>query len=694
MRSIITKKYCRSFSYLYFGLLLPCAAMAESDNSTVNYLTEDDLLGDIPIVTGTAHFPQKISNAPTAITIIDRKMIDASGAIEVTDLFRLVPGFQSYYPSGSFPTTNYHALPHHFPGNLEVKVDGRSVYESFQNTVVWQTLGIELDDIDRIEVVRGPNAPADGANAFNGSINIITQSPLADQGTSVRATAGDLNTRNISLKHSGSGGQFSYRVTASYRSNDGFPDLSSSEADELEYDENEIHDELESSNIGFRGIWTPTLLDSIDLQIGFNESNIGMGEGASNQDPQELLPWDNTYTYQYINWERQLSNAQNFQLLFYHNHMDIDASTSLGMFSDQKLSPAFPGAEDFEIIVGIDDGYSERYDIEFRHSGNLTTNNQFSWGAAARYDEAESEYYFSRSKAVNESSQRIFGNIESKVLESLVLNAGVIFENSDSIGSHESYRLSANYHLNTQNTFRIAYSDNTRAPSLFQANENQSISNNGTTYYTQRYSPDNLSTEQLISSELGYNGNFLQGGLIIDVKIFNDKNSDIIDDILDLDNPINITNEVHLRGNSMDIESSGFEAQINYIPSTAWLITAQMSQQNTDGESVRKINPTSIRDMDDKTPKRTGNLLLAYNFLQGYTTSINYFYLSEANWLNGGLTSSVDRWDLLLAKRFQTRQTQTRIEFIIHNLLDETYQDFQDYNNFERRYFVNLSVDF
>lgn len=692
MSSATLKRVIQHYlSIASLSVLAPSVALAQTDAASLDYLTEEDLLGDIPVISGTAHFPQKISNAPTAVTIINRKMIDASGAIEVTELFRLVPGFQSYNPSGSFPTTNYHVLPHHFPGNLEVKVDGRSVYESFQNTVVWATLGIDIEDIDYIEVVRGPNAPADGANAFNGSINIITKSPIADQGTSVRATAGDLNTRNISLKHSGSGGDFSYRLNGSYRSNDGFPDLDKNTPD---YEEHEIDDGLESSSIGFRGVWTPTLLDSIDLQLGFNKSNIGMGEGGSNQDPQELLPWDMDYTYQYINWERQLDNARKFQLLFYHNYMAIDASSSLGMFSDQELSAAFPDAEDFEITVGIDDGYSERYDLEFRHSGKLTTNSRFSWGAAARYDEAESEYFFTRSDAVNESSQRIFGNIESEVLEKLVLNAGIIFENTDSIGGHESYRLSANYHLNAQNTFRIAYSDSTRGPSILQANENQSISNKGVTYYTLRYSPDNLSAEQLVSSELGYYGNFLQGGLTIDIKIFDDKNSDIIDDVHDLDNPINITNEVHFRANVMDINSTGVEAQVNYIPSAAWLLTAQVSQQNTDGESTRKINPIKIRDMDGKTPKRTGNVLLAYNFLHGYTSSLNYFYMGEVNWFNGGNTASFERWDFMLAKRFQISQTQTKIEFMVRNLLDEEYQDFQNHNNFERRYFVSLSVGF
>ncbi len=682
MSSTLKKVIQHYLSIASLLVLIPSAAVAQTDADSLDYLTEEDLLGDIPVISGTAHFPQKISHAPTAVTIIDRKMIDASGAIEVTELFRLVPGFQSYNPSGSFPTTNYHALPHHFPGNLEVKVDGRSVYESFQNTVVWATLGIEIEDIDYIEVVRGPNAPADGANAFNGSINIITKSPLTDQGTSLRATAGDLNTRNISLKHSGSGGNFSYRLSGGYRANDGFPDLDENTPD---YNEHEIHDELKSTSLGFRGVWTPTLLDTIDLQLGLSNGDIGMGEGGSNQDPEEILPWEMSYNYQYLNWERQLNTDQKFQLLFYHNDLGMDVSQNTGYMYSDFVGPV---DNDYEIYIGIDDGYSERYDLELRHSGNITKHSRFSWGAAARYDEAQSELFFTQSDPVSENSQRIFGNLETAVLEQLTFNAGVIFEHTDSIGTHSSYRVSANYHMNRQNTFRIAYSDGTRAPTLLQANEYRSLTIEGITYFVDRVASDNLKEEELISKEIGYYGHFYQGNFTIDIKLFDDQSRDIIDDIKDQEQDIN------LRANAMDIDSTGVEVQVNYTPGEAWLLTAQVSQQNTDGESTRKINPTKIRDMDGKTPKRTGNVLVAYSFLDGYTSSLNYFYLGEVNWFNGGNTASFERWDFMLAKRFKISQTQTKIEFMVRNLLDEEYQDFQNHNNFERRYFVSLTMDF
>ena len=116
---------------------------------------------------------------PAAVTIIDRRTIEASAAVDVVDLFRLVPGFRAYYINANYPGVTYHALGDSNPRRLEVKVDGRSVYESIFSSVQWTTFGVELEDIDYIEVVRGANAPADGSNAFLASINIVTRVAIA-----------------------------------------------------------------------------------------------------------------------------------------------------------------------------------------------------------------------------------------------------------------------------------------------------------------------------------------------------------------------------------------------------------------------------------------------------------------------------------------------------------------------------------
>ena len=146
-------------------------------------ITEDDLFAEIDYVSGVTHLKQDLQQVPAAVTIIDRRTIESSTAVDLVDLFRLVPGFQVYFYHGNKPGVTYHAHGGEYSRRLEVKIDGRSVYEPLLSSVEWNTLGIELDDIDYIEVVRGSNASADGSNAFLASINIVTRSPLASLGT-------------------------------------------------------------------------------------------------------------------------------------------------------------------------------------------------------------------------------------------------------------------------------------------------------------------------------------------------------------------------------------------------------------------------------------------------------------------------------------------------------------------------------
>ena len=241
-------------------------------SAEISILTEDDLLVEIPMVSSVTHMQQTLPQTPASVTIIDRQTIQASTAVDITDLFRLVPGFQTYYVNGSRRGVTYHALGDDYPRRLEVKVDGRSVYESLFSAVTWSTIGVDLDDIEYIEIVRGANAAADGSNAFLASINIVTRSPLLDSGYSFRAQLGSAQTRNAALSYSGRVGAVDHRTTLSVRGNDGF-DNSIWRGELLE-----IKDDSEAISLSSKGIWTPSASNNIEFQIGATKSDIWQGE--------------------------------------------------------------------------------------------------------------------------------------------------------------------------------------------------------------------------------------------------------------------------------------------------------------------------------------------------------------------------------------------------------------------------------
>ena len=145
----------------------------------VEPITEEDIYADLEIVKTGTRLHQPVPKVPASITVIDRRMIAASGATQIPQVLRLVPGFLSYSSKGNQLWVSSRALSPDFPGHLEIMVNGRSVYQPTLSTVVWTSLGIALEDIEYIEVVRGSNTPAYGSNAFQGSVNIVTADPLS-----------------------------------------------------------------------------------------------------------------------------------------------------------------------------------------------------------------------------------------------------------------------------------------------------------------------------------------------------------------------------------------------------------------------------------------------------------------------------------------------------------------------------------
>ena len=185
---------------------------------------EDFAFGDqeMPVVLSATRLKQAVADAPASITIIDRQMISQSGAREIPDLLRLVPGMMVGYEKGWEAFVSYHGTSADMARRMQVLIDGRSVFQPSLAFVDWIGLPLELDDIDRIEVVRGPNAAAYGANSFLAVVNIITRNP-ADLPT-VRAYTrqGSDGINDNLFSYAGVKNQLSWRISANDRADSGF----------------------------------------------------------------------------------------------------------------------------------------------------------------------------------------------------------------------------------------------------------------------------------------------------------------------------------------------------------------------------------------------------------------------------------------------------------------------------------------
>jgi len=126
-------------------------------------------------VTSVSKKGQKMSQAAAAIYVITPEDIKRSGATTIPDLLRMVPGMEVGQINSNTWAISARGFNHELADKLLVLIDGRSVYTQTFGGVRWDTQDVPLEDIARIEVIRGPGGTMWGANAVNGVINVITK---------------------------------------------------------------------------------------------------------------------------------------------------------------------------------------------------------------------------------------------------------------------------------------------------------------------------------------------------------------------------------------------------------------------------------------------------------------------------------------------------------------------------------------
>ena len=137
---------------------------------------------------------QKLSHVAAAVFVITHEDIRRSGARNLPDLLRIVPGMNAAQVDANIWAVSARGFNDIYANKLLVMIDGRSVYDPAFGGVLWDLQDVPVEDIERIEVIRGPGATIWGANAMNGVINIITKRAKATQGGLIKAGGGSTTT--------------------------------------------------------------------------------------------------------------------------------------------------------------------------------------------------------------------------------------------------------------------------------------------------------------------------------------------------------------------------------------------------------------------------------------------------------------------------------------------------------------------
>ena len=189
---------------LALGVLAASAAPASGQHppSDLGAMTLEELM-DVQVTTVTRS-PERAMSVPAAIHVITSEDIERSGATSLPELLRLAPGMQVARIDAGLWAIGTRGFADRLARSMLVLVDGRAVYSPLFAGTYWETQDLVLDDIERIEVIRGPGGTLWGSNAVNGIVSIVTKAARETQGPLVAAAVGSEDRFQGTARYGGS----------------------------------------------------------------------------------------------------------------------------------------------------------------------------------------------------------------------------------------------------------------------------------------------------------------------------------------------------------------------------------------------------------------------------------------------------------------------------------------------------------
>ena len=343
----------RIFLACFLSVLLAGSTIAQNSRNVpdVTAMSMEDLMN--LQVTSVSKRTQKVADAAAAIFVITQEDIRRSGATSIPEALRLVPGLEVARIDQNKWAIGSRGFNGRFDNKLLVLIDGRSVYTPLFSGVYWNVEDVMLEDVDRIEVIRGPGATLWGANAVDGVINVITKKAKSTQAAVVTAGAGTEERAAGGVRYGGKLGDNTY-----YRAYTKYFDWGPSA-----YPSGmTAHDGWDALRGGFRADWTPAGANSLTLQgdiyrTRFDETLTVASLSA---------PYSNTF----LN-DGKYSGGN---ILGRWNHTSEGSSMSLQMYYDNTSITDHSLFGDHQNI----------FDIDFQHAFHVGDSQQFVWGLGYR----------------------------------------------------------------------------------------------------------------------------------------------------------------------------------------------------------------------------------------------------------------------------------------------------------------------
>lgn len=667
------------------GLLLALlAAPPGAAESPPDLLTEQDFLGEFPAVLTPTRLAQPARDSPTSITVLDRRAIVASGARDVAELMRLVPGFQVEYVRANKPVVTYHGLADDFARRLQVLVDGRSVYTPLFGGVLWSSLPLSVQDIERIEVIRGPNAATYGPNSFAAVVNIITRHAAAEAGDEASATTGQRGQRDAFARGTGAGGDDHYRMSLEYEEDDGF---------EGEPDGRRL------ARLAGRYDAALGADDALMIQAGSELAELRIGDEDADLSRGDVdIPREQAVrtAYAQVEWTHRLAAGRELSLQYYANYdrwLDDNTFDS----SDGFAIPS-SGLTDPSVRVDLN-ARSLRHDLELVYTDRLGERLRVVAGTGARHESVESRWLFGTDEPQENTLARAFGHAEYRPRPGTTLHLGALVEDNDLVGTETSPRLALVQATAPHHRLRLGVSWATRTPSLVEQRQERFfvVEDGGVPqfrFYTD-FTEAGLAPERMRAVELGYRIAPPGRRWGADLKLFREHVDDLIVEVDTAppppeDLPVQ-GDEVHGFVNGFSARLEGVEAELTLYPGRDLDLRLWGSRASV--EQARAVNDEVRADHVASVPRTTAGMMGIYRLAAGRTLSLDYYYIDRMSWVDKSDTTRTERLDLQYREQWLERLPSAFVALRLENLLGE-YPEYDDDNVTDTRLSLQIGATF
>ena len=667
----------------YFSrLLLACSLMVNGAHADFEDLNFDDVDSDLPVVLTAVRLKQLQSDVPASVTVLHGQMLLDMGVRELSEALRLVPGMMvGYDATNKVSVVQYHGGPASLPRNLQVLLDGRSVYQASISAVDWQNIPVAMEDIDRIEVVRGPNSSSYGSNAFQAIVNILTKHSADIEGSVVSHKRGDNGVRESFARYRSQLANTDMRFSLLTKQDDGIAKSDEEYPYQSAFLDAQInHRFIDGSDLTFTAIYQEhdkplvAFADAGDLVFEVKEKDVERAEIGAR-------------------WEKSISSNHKIKVNSFVSHADhrsrssvtgddlvnilldpiladwyqnnpellaslLDKSLDLTQLSQEELvqvqilDARYNISDSNNLNLApfsgeIDNSLTEaRFDVEIQDTLILNNNLTLVSGVGFRRDISHSESFFNGYASNNIS--RAFSSMDWDSLGDWKVHIGLMWEKESNLEAVFNPRAAVIYRLGYNQSLRAVIAKSVRSPDMFETQTQwryqvQNLQTQGDvygdTFYQQVYADDNLRHEKILSRELGYYYLSMNNAFELDVRLFHEELSDMLNQNLALDNWQN--------ENGISMFFRGLEYQASYKPlaETHLRMTAAFIEAGSEEEEDTLLRVHA---------KHTGSLAWIQRWPHFYTTSVGYYLADNYNDFDDArFRTRFERLDLRLAKRFQ-----------------------------------------